>query len=126
MKYSCFSQLSTAKQDHEICSIFAIDENASILLETGYNKPLHRLSLGDVADIRASVVDYHCMIKVKAAMDQFMEGLDMGGIADYVRTHLDLIRPLLQHMPQSINPGKYLHVCISTVVHYVLLCLQKQ
>ena len=69
---------------------------------------------------------YHCMIKVKAAMDQFMEGLDMGGIADYVRTHLDLIRPLLQHMTHSINPGKYLHDCISTVVYYILLCLQRQ
>lgn len=75
----------------------------------GYDKPSHILGLLDVVDIRAAITDYHCMMKVKAAMDQFVEGLDMGGIADYVKTHLDLIRPLLQYIPQNMNPGNDLH-----------------
>ena len=32
---SCLVQLSAGKKDYEICSIFAIEENASLLLETG-------------------------------------------------------------------------------------------
>ena len=103
---SCLVQLSAGKKDHEICSIFAIEENASLLLETGYEKPLHTLTLQDIGDIRAAMTDYHCMIKVKAAMDQFLEGLEMGGVAGYLKTNPDLFRPLLQHIPQEIDTGK--------------------
>ena len=28
--------------------------------------------------------NYHCMVKAKAAMDQFLRGLEMGGVAEYI------------------------------------------
>ena len=57
--------------------------------------------------LQAALTDYHCMIKVKAAMDQFLEGLQMGGVADYIKTHPQLLEPFLHHIPQKIDQGSY-------------------
>ena len=35
-----------------------------------------------------------CMVNVKAAMDQFLKGLDMGGVEDYIKSHMQLLKPL--------------------------------
>ena len=61
------------------------------MFETGYDKPLSQLQKDDVESLQAALTDYHCMIKVKAAMDQFLEGLQMGGVADYIKTHPQLL-----------------------------------
>ena len=98
-----FPQLSDAK-DHEIQAIFYVEDNATFLLETGYHKPLHTLKLHDVTDMCALLTDYYCM--VKAEMDQFLEGLDMAGVAIYVKSHPHIMKPLLQYVPQSIDVGK--------------------
>ena len=30
--------------------------------------------------VKAALTNYHCMVKVRAAMDQFLEGLDVVGV----------------------------------------------
>ena len=85
--------------------IFDNEENSTLLFETGYDKPIRELELDDVEGLKAALTDYHCMVKVKAAMDQFLEGLHMGGVAEYVKSHLELLKPLLQHTPQRVGPG---------------------
>ena len=103
--YHC--QLFDASVDHEVQAIFFDDDNANLLLETGCDKPMQTLGLQDISDVRAAMTDYHCMLKVKAAMDQFMEGLDMGGVAEYVKSHLHLMKPFLHGVCQEMDAGRF-------------------
>ena len=57
----------TAENDDDMKMVFAL------LMETGYRKPVIHLTLDDK---RAALLDYHCMLKVKASMDQYAEGLE--------------------------------------------------
>ena len=38
--------------------------------------------------------NYHCMVKAKTAMDEFLRGLEMGGVADITKSHLQLLKLL--------------------------------
>ena len=56
--------------------LFAMDEAASLLQETGFSRPVCSLNVGDKASLSALIINYHYMIKPKAAVDQFKKGLD--------------------------------------------------
>lgn len=68
-------QLDEVKNDDDVKLIFTVDEISGLILETGYRKPFVKLTMADRSELKAAMVDYHCMIKVKAAMDQYIEGL---------------------------------------------------
>ena len=42
----------------------------------------------------SSITDYHCLTKVKAAMDQFIEGLDAGGVLRCIKTNPQPLKPM--------------------------------
>lgn len=69
-------------------------EAADILLVTGYRKAICGLTLDDKAGLNAALIDYHCLLKVKAKMDQFMDGLADCGVLEYIRQFPYLMRPL--------------------------------
>ena len=68
-----------AENDDDIKLCFSIDEGSSLLNETGYRKAVCSLTLSDRPAIMSALLDYHLMIKVKAEMDQFKEGLQTLG-----------------------------------------------
>ena len=49
-------------------------DNESVLLETGCHMVLPLLKISDKANLLSLMIDYHCIIKPKAAIDQFVEG----------------------------------------------------
>ena len=64
-----------AENDDDVRMCFGIDEGGIFLCETGYRKPVcSRLKLVDKPSLLAALFN-HLMIKVKAEMDQFNEGL---------------------------------------------------
>lgn len=65
-----------AENDTEVQVVLAIDEARSLVYETGFRKPLARLTMEDKGAVSTVLLNYHCMTKVKAAMDQFIEGLE--------------------------------------------------
>lgn len=71
-----------------------MDEAAALLFETGYRKPTVQLTLSDKVAIKSSLLDYHCMIKVKAAMDQFAEGLDVLHVLQLIKRFPHLTKPM--------------------------------
>ena len=77
----------------------------SALVETGYGKPLNSLSLNDKPDIMSILTDYHCMLKSKAAVDQFAEGLECTGVLHYIRHHADLMKSLFTHQKSVLTAG---------------------
>ena len=66
----------------------------ALLLETGFAKPIHTLRLDDRPGIVSMLKTFHCLIKVKAQVDQFVEGLSVLKIDKYIRDYPDILRPL--------------------------------
>ncbi len=66
-------QVTNAENDAEIQVTCAIDEAQSLLSEAGFFKPLIRLTMDDKSKLSSVLISYHCMTKVKAAMDQLLK-----------------------------------------------------
>jgi len=56
------------------------EAHQDIIFATGYSKVFSNLSVHDRKELASILVDYHCILKTKAAMDQFLEGLSLGGL----------------------------------------------
>ena len=91
---------------------FSIDEASDLLLETGYRKPLQQLCLLDKGALRSALLDYHCVLKVKAEMDQFKEGLTSLGVLNAITTYPALMKCMFVDDRGTLTAGKllYLHV----------------
>ena len=53
-------------------------------METGYSKPLQCLAISDATYINEVLKNFHCIIKVKAEIDQFIEGLNTLDIVNVI------------------------------------------
>ncbi len=104
------TQVDAAENDDEVKVVFAIDEAASLLHETGFRKPTCRLSMSDKSRLRSALVDYHCMLKVKAAMDQFAEGLQELGVLQLIKQYPELMKPLFVPNLKVLTAGMLMFV----------------
>ena len=86
--------MEDAENDDDVKVIFNVDEAAELLYATGFRKAVCSLGLQNVPIIKSSLIDYHCILKVKAEMDQFLDGLSIFGILDAVRAKPDVMEPL--------------------------------
>ena len=77
-----------------VCAVFNDADNESILLETGCHMVLSSLKISDKANLLSLMIDYHCIIKPKAAIDQFVEGLSCSGAMHYVEHYPDIMKLL--------------------------------
>ena len=84
-------------------AIFDDSATADIVLETGYRKPLGTVS--DKEEIIRVLKRYHTLIKVKAEIDQFIEGLQCLGIDHLIKEHPDLMEPLFVNKNKSLTAG---------------------
>ena len=98
-------QLDEAENDDDVKLIFAVDKISELILETGYRKPFCRLIMAHRSELIAAMVDYHCMIKVKAAMDQYIEGLQSLKVLDLVRKFPSFSRPFFVAKNKRITAG---------------------
>ena len=57
-----------AESDDQLRSLFTDPENESLILETGFRKPLPLA-------IKAALRDHHTLVKIKPEMDQFIDRL---------------------------------------------------
>ncbi|XP_019858492.1 PREDICTED: uncharacterized protein LOC109586727 isoform X2 [Amphimedon queenslandica] len=84
LKY-ILDKLDTADSKDDIQAVFQVDEATEFLYATGYTKPVLNLGLDNKDNIQSILVAYHCFLKVKSEMDQFIEGLCVTGVLDFVR-----------------------------------------
>ena len=99
-----------------------MDEAAALLFETGFRKPTVQLTVSDKITIKSSLLDYHCMIKVKAAMDQFAEGLDVLNVLQLIKRFHHLAKPMfVDNDSKVVTAGEEIwyvfHTTAYTVVH---------
>ena len=62
-------QMESGETDDDLIQTFSIDEASELLLASGFSKAILCLTMSDKDHIRSSLIDYHCMLKVKAALD---------------------------------------------------------
>ena len=79
-----------------------MDEAADFLHATGFHKPIKNLTLSDKHILETSLVDFHCFIKVKGEMDQFMATL---GILDIIKNPPEVIKEMFVHPSTDLTAG---------------------
>lgn len=79
--------MDNAENDAEMQATISMDETQSLLYETGFSTPLAQIAAKDKTMIHSILVNYHCMTKVKAIMDQYMEGLGGLGLLHLVQAN---------------------------------------
>ena len=87
--------MSGIKSDAALRILFEEERYQALLLETGYRKPLASLSIQDIPVIQGTLRNFYVLLRVKAEIDQFLEGLSSLGVLDEVRQHPMLMQPLL-------------------------------
>lgn len=76
--YICLQVKETSNDVH----MHSLSEFEGLLLETGYNKPLTTITIDDKKALLSAMADYYCLLKVKAATDQFAS-LECTGVLKY-------------------------------------------
>ena len=85
--------------------LFAVDEAAALLYETGFRKAGSLLTVADKDNVKSVLVDYHCMLKVKACMDQFAGGLQELNVIAKMDQYPNIMKPLLVDEPKVLTAG---------------------
>ena len=68
-------QIDDAETDDDVKVLFNVNKASELLFVTGYRKAI---GSQDKGNIKAALLDYHCLLKVKAEMDQFMVWMMLG------------------------------------------------
>ena len=86
-------------------------------METGYSKPITAITLADRNIISDVLKRYHCVIKVKAEIDQFLDGLKLLKIDKYISRHPEIMKVFFitdhDDTTLEITPGMF-GACINS------------
>ena len=98
----CFDN-AESESDDDVRLLFEIEEARALLLETGLASPLINLKLTQKDDLKAALIEYNCLIKPKASMDQFVEGL--GITHQLIKCFPSLCKTLclIRHLSQQVR-----------------------
>ena len=86
--------------------------------ETGFRKPLDSLQLEDVGDVSEMLIA-HSVLRVKAELDQFTDGLRCCGVLGAMREHSSLMSSLFT--PVDLTAGMWKNVMLNAVEILALL-----
>ena len=99
-------QIDASENDLDMQMVFAIDEAAELLLETGFRKPLMSLGLSDKKRVQEVLLGFHCVLKVKGEMDQFRQGLSSLGVLQALNNNASTMKSLFVSPSCKITAGK--------------------
>ena len=103
----CFNlQVIASTSLDDLKAVFNEDGPRMLLMECGYFAPLNSLDLKPL--ILSTILDFHLMLKVKASMDQFLEGLQTLGVLSEVKSQPLLFEPLFLYAKLNIDAGNCL------------------
>ncbi|KAL5491583.1 hypothetical protein EMCRGX_G016897 [Ephydatia muelleri] len=85
----------------DLKAVFNEDGPRMLLMECGYFAPLNSLDLKPL--ILSTILDFHLMLKVKASMDQFLEGLQTLGVLSEVKSQPLLFEPYFLYAKLNID-----------------------
>ena len=83
-------KITKCSSEQELRSV--IGANFSTLLDCGFVKPATSVKMEDRVDIVHAIALHHVILRSKAEMDQFTEGLQTCGVLDVLRQYSTLTR----------------------------------
>lgn len=92
--------MNAASSEQELKDLFSTDEAITYAVDTGYRSPLHSLSRRP-ALIKA-LKDYYGLIKYLLEIEQFLEGLEVLGVASMIKEYPQLMRELFVKTEKKI------------------------
>lgn len=98
-------QLKDAEMDVDLRTILSMDETLDLLMATGFRRAVSQLTLADRDYVVSALLDYHLMGKVKAEMDQFIDGLSTLGLLDVIRANPEKFEPFFLHSNVKLTSG---------------------
>ena len=118
-------QIDSAESDDKLRFLFDDKnecgaDNESLLLETGFRKPLCLLVTDDKPNMKKAISDNHSLVKIKPELDQFLDGLKTLGVLEKIR-YPSLMSPLFTDQgKKELSKGKQLH---ALYVRYTVVVL---
>ena len=91
-----------ARSDAQVNEVFGDDNAANALSEIGFRKVP---TVANVSEIKSLLLDYNCIMKVKAAMDQFIEGLKTLCVHYSVVMHPEQMKPFFVYTCRNVCAG---------------------
>ena len=95
--------------------VFDDCEHEMILIEAGFRKSLQSLTLLDGPGLVNNLKQY-ALVRSKAELDQFCEGLKECGVLEAIREHPAAMEQYFLHMPMELTAGE--EWCYIIVVVY--------
>lgn len=77
---------------------------AAFFTETGYRKEIKLSNREEIVHVMAT---YHTLVKVKAQIDQFTDGLRSVSVYEHITKYPDLMQPLFVYQTNKLTAGKY-------------------
>ena len=84
-----------------------VGANFSTMIDCGFVKPFSSVNLEDRADIVQSISLHHVILRSKAEMDQFTDGLRSCGVLDEIKQNSNLTRSFftIDGKPPKLTTG---------------------
>lgn len=95
MSIIIFTQIREAEDDAGLRTVCLTE--ADIFLNSGYSKPITAVKLSDRDNLLKTIKLHHCLLRMKADIDQFQLGLATLGVGDAIKAHPQLFEPLFAH-----------------------------
>ena len=83
-----------SQSDEELQTIFLNPESLEFLSATGFRQSIIAIGLKDRSSLITCLTDHHCLLKVKAEMDQFLLGLASLGISERIKNDPETLKCL--------------------------------
>ncbi len=77
----------------------------SLLTLACYSKQPTYLTVSDKGEIAETLINFHCIMKVKAGMDQFLSSLNAVGLLNYLYSRPEVMKPLITHTQITLTSG---------------------
>ena len=118
-------QLRGSETDDDVQVVLAVDEAMELLVSTGFRKPVSQLGMTDVEDVIMVLLEYHLFVKVKAEIDQFVDGLKTLGFLGCLMKNPSMWESFFLPPKVTLTPGQnppsYVTVYVS-LLHYSYRC----
>ena len=94
-------QIGEAETDEQLKLVFDQEPEQSLVYDTGYNKAMCLITLNDNKCLKTALRDHYSVIKIKAEVDQFIEGLRTLDVLDCIKKCPALMRQLFCYQPRN-------------------------
>ena len=104
-----YLQINAVEDEEQLRDILA--KGCDILQEAGYTRPIHAAKLEKKDAVIGAVALHHCILSIKAELDELVDGIKSTGFLDYIRkfhwcldcSQVKRLTALQQVLPYTIN-----------------------